>query len=173
MIPDSRSDAVVYARADYAGFWRRLAAAGIDLVVIVALSEALLPISDVTVPRALRQLTLLLVSFVYVGVFKWLPISTLGYRVCRLRIVNHHGERPGLLWLAFRLLGTLSLWTALGPVDYLWGFNDPCRQTLHDKWAQTYVVKVNAMPVGRGRVIYSSLDVQTLSFIFPEIRVDG
>lgn len=61
----------------------------------------------------------------------------MGYRLCRMKIINLRGERPGLLQLTFRLLVTLAFWNPFAWVDLLWVFSDPYRQALHDKWAET------------------------------------
>lgn len=114
---------VYFSKRDYASVWRRIA---IGTTVFAALSA---------------------IGFCYFVLLKWWR-RTLGY-AGGVRIVTLRGERPSLLTLTTRFL-----FATFGPaniiLDLLWIGNDPHRQALRDKSAQTYVIRKDAKPAGRG-----------------------
>jgi len=72
--------------------------------------------------------------------------------------------------LTYRLM-----FAPLGPLnwfmDLLWVSGDAQRQSLRDKLAHTYVVKVKAQPVGTGKIVYRCYDIIGFNFMFQEIEV--
>lgn len=101
-------------------------------------------------------------------------IPHFGYRLGRVKIVGLDGQAPSsksLIWRAlFGLIGLLyflhlfelfnymrALFGVLAPLSYLdliWLLNDTHRQALRDKFAGTYVVKKDAQPAGKGRIVF-------------------
>ena len=114
---------------------------------------------------------LVVVVLVWTGYFVFLkasPYRTLGYVLGRARIVNYRGQRPGIPRLMGRLLFVIG-----GPMNFLfdalWLTGDKNRQALRDKFASTYVVRHEAVPVGWGRVRYRTYTFWGMTFIFREV----
>ena len=109
------------------------------------------------------------VSF-YLVVLKRSKIGTIGYRVGSVRIVGPDGQTASLSALTYRLL-----FAPLGPLnwfmDLLWVSGDPHGQSLRDKLAHTYVVKLRAQPVGTGKIVYRCYDICGFNLTFHEIEV--
>jgi hypothetical protein len=65
------------------------------------------------------------------------------------------------------------LFATLGPVnfllDLLWVPSDPCRQALRDKFAHTYVIRRDAVPVGSGRIAYGIYTAFGMTMLFAEV----
>jgi uncharacterized RDD family membrane protein YckC len=97
---------------------------------------------------------------------------TLGYRVLGVRIVGLDGQSPSLWNLTVRMMFLFP-----GPLNYVldfgWLSGDSHRQALHDKFAQTYVIRKGAAPVGTGKVIYCQYFILGGSFLFREIKADS
>ncbi|HUG92131.1 MAG TPA: RDD family protein [Planctomycetaceae bacterium] len=175
MVSPASDEGVYFARSDCAGLGRRLLIVAIDLSVVcggVGFAVALSETRPGASPAAIREFawcSLLSASLIYLAVLKRTSLSTLGYRLCDVRIVTLRGERPSVLRMTCRLL----LW-AFGPfnpvLDWLWLGGDPSRQTLRDKVAGTLVVRRNAVPAGRGRIAVAFYDLFTLSIPFLEVR---
>jgi uncharacterized RDD family membrane protein YckC len=136
---------------------RRLFIDAIDTAVAVILSVTL-SMAVVIIPN--QEIAYLamngiwcLVAILYFVVLKGSRFRTVGYAMARARIVNFRGERPGYLALAGRLA-----FAVFGPVnffiDLLWVSSDPRRQALRDKFAHTYVIRQNAVPIGTSPVVY-------------------
>ena len=70
-------------------------------------------------------------------VFGWSP----GKAALGVRVIRGDGHRPGLIHGAARSVGK-SISGAILFIGYLWAAWDPKRQTWHDKFADTYVVRV-------------------------------
>jgi hypothetical protein len=56
-------------------------------------------------------------------------------------------------------------------LDLFWLSGDPHRQALRDKFAQTYVVKRTAIPVGAGKLVFRFYEIFGCNFIFREVEV--
>ena len=168
---------VVYAVEDYAGVWRRIAVDFVDGVIAVSISLAVTWLCLWLLPPGSRArhtgvfAVWVGIWFLYFTVMKRSALRTPGYRLGDVRIVNLKGERPGLFALSVRLLFAVA-----GPfhivVDLLWIGNDSRRQALRDKFAGTYVVRLNAAPVGRGPIRYEYYTILGNNFIFAEVRPD-
>jgi len=169
------SEGVYYDRRDYAGFWRRLAVDAIDfpvLFILVVLVSAVL-ISIFPNPEAASPHILfwsgVVISFLYLVVLKRSSLRTLGYRLGRVRIVGLQGERPSIWQLTLR-----AIFVFLGPlsmvVDVLWLTSDSHRQALRDKFAHTYVIRSQAVPVGHGPVVHATYTILGTGFLFAEVR---
>src|SRR5262249_37603414 len=77
---------------------------------------------------------------------------------------------PSLVSLTLRLM-----FMALGPLNYLLDIfflsGDPHRQSLRDKFAQTYVVKKRAEPMGSAPIVYAYYEICGYNFLFREVTI--
>jgi hypothetical protein len=66
------------------------------------------------------------------------------------------------------------LFVLLGPLNWLidlgWLSGDRHRQSLRDKFAQTYVIRQQTHPAGRGPIVFSHYDIFGFSFLFQEVE---
>jgi uncharacterized RDD family membrane protein YckC len=160
----------VYFRSDdYASFWRRLLVDLIDGTVILAawlLTFATLANLD---SAALIFVVCGAFCFGYLVLLKRTERGTLGYRACGVRIVGIDGCRAGIAPLTIR-----ALFVLFGPINYLWDAlwisTDTHRQALRDKFADTYVVKRKAEPVGSCRLIHCWYWIFNYNFLFRELE---
>jgi uncharacterized RDD family membrane protein YckC len=108
------------------------------------------------------------VAFAYMVLLKRSKWGTLGYRWGGGRIVGLDGRTPGIASLTLRLAFAM-----IGPVnwvpDMVWLSDDPHRQALRDKFANTYVVKSGATPVGKGRIVFRNYEIICYNFLFREV----
>ncbi len=171
-LPDS--DGVYFRGEDYAGFWRRLFVDLADIVVVVAIAFFLSMLFVDSSPSSEQEIQCLfflwsVVLFVYFVLLKRTRFGTLGYLMGNVRIVNLKGEVPKLHLLTLRLLiaifGPLSF-----PLDLLWLAGDDHKQALRDKFAQTYVIRKNALPAGVGKVFLYEYDLWSWRVLFREVR---
>jgi hypothetical protein len=79
------------------------------------------------------------------------------------------GQAPGYTALTLRMMFGI-----LGPLnwllDLLWLSNDTNRQALRDKFANTYVVKLNAQAAGSGRIVFREYHVLFYNCLFREVE---
>jgi len=148
------------------GFWRRLAAAVIDLAIVVPaallitllaskvggvhLPPSNLRLLDVdmwidlvlaTDPALLMGMILMLaIGMIYLLVFQIVIGQTLGMRVLRLKIIDVYGERPSPARCAVRCVGYLASIATLF-LGFLWMGFDSEKRALQDWIAGTYVIK--------------------------------
>jgi uncharacterized RDD family membrane protein YckC len=169
---------VHFAAGDYAGFWRRLVVEIIDVVAVVALLVALAGVAGIVAddPDAAPSddtVVVILVSwavlvYAYFVFLKRSHFGTLGYRLCRVRLVDAWSRPPGFGPLNLRLL-----FAVIGPInivlDMLWIPSDPWKQSLRDKFARTYVVRAGAQAAGPARLVYRQYYVMGMSFVFQEL----
>ena len=105
----------------------------------------------------------------YFVIMKHSRFRTIGYRLGRVRIVDAYGQLPSQWALSLRLL-----FAVVGPLnvvlDMLWIPSDPCKQSLRDKLAHSYVVKESAQAAGRARVVYRDYFILGMAFVFQEIE---
>ncbi|HTJ42037.1 MAG TPA: RDD family protein [Kofleriaceae bacterium] len=146
------------------GFWKRAAAAGIDLAIIVPVASLLTwitaAIAGVHIPRSNMHgpdfwLDLFLASdpallmalglftaigCIYLFVFQVTMGRTLGMHVLKLRVIDLWGDTPSNTRCAVRTAGYLAnaLTFFLG---FLWIGFDSEKRGLHDWIAGTYVIK--------------------------------
>lgn len=166
---------VLFRREDCAGFWLRVLVDAIDFCVAFTAAFgiyfALLRVSPDDFLFQVRMLLFLLLGvwLLYFVLLKYASSRTIGYRVCRVRLVNLQGQPP-TLWEVF----TRALFMVMGPlnmlVDLIWLSGDPCRQALRDKFAHTYVVRRGAEPVATGRIGYFRYTIMGTNFLFQEVR---
>ena len=146
------------------GFWRRLAAAVIDLAIVVPTALVLCwvagKVAGVHLPPSRHRsidfwLDLLLandpallggigltlaIAVVYAQVFQLTMSRTLGMRALKLRIIDVYGDELSTARAALRTLGYLASLATLG-LGFLWIGFDSEKRGLHDWISSTYVVK--------------------------------
>ena len=166
---------VYYSETSYAGPVRRLLVEITDVICALGLSFGVSLSLIILFPDAEERLgttivvTLPLVWFGYFVGLKASPVPTVGYRLFGVKLVNLQGEPPGLMTHLARLL-----FSALGPfnlvLDLLWVWSDSYRQTLRDKLAYTYVVRRDAVPTGRGPIVFAHYSVLGWHLLCREVR---
>lgn len=146
------------------GFWRRFAAAMIDLAIIVPVAAVLIVVASAIAgihlpPSRVRGvdfwLDLILtsdpammtaivitiaVATIYLYVFQATIAQTLGMRVLKLRVIDVYGERPSFARVGLRTAGYL-LGLATVFLGFLWIGFDAEKRGLHDWIAGTYVIR--------------------------------
>ena len=158
----ARSAPTVYV----VGFWRRLAAAMVDLAIIVPVSllitlviskiaDVHLPSSSLhlleidlwidlalaTDPALLMGLVLFTaIGMTYLLVFHIVLGRTLGMRLLKIRIIDVYGERPSPARCAARCAGYLAGVATLF-LGFLWIGFDSEKRGLQDWIAGTYVIR--------------------------------
>ena len=162
--PATRSDAAKGTTVHVVGFWKRAAAAAIDLAVVLPVAALLTwitaAIAGVHIPRSNMHgvdfwLDLFLASdpallmglglftaiaCVYLFVFQITMGRTLGMHVLKLRVIDVWGDTPSNTRCAIRTAGYLAnaLTCFLG---FLWIGFDSEKRGLHDWIAGTYVIR--------------------------------
>ena len=167
---------VYFRHEDYASFWVRALVDVIDFLVFgafcVGLAIAVIEVT-MTLPASRSTLNLILLfsvgaGYAYFVILKRSKFSTLGYRLGRVKIVGLDGQAPTYVSLTLR-----SLFGVLGPLNWLdsiWLLNDAHRQTLRDKFAGTYVVRADAQPAGKGRIVFRMYEIALYNCLFREVE---
>ncbi len=145
--------------AEYAGFWIRLLAYLIDWLVICVVSAIFSGVLrmfafpfwgwhwvsgwDGPPFEFWRMIFAWFVAAAYFTILWALRSETLGMLVLRLRIVHVDGTRLKRDWEAalLRFLGYFICWATAGLL-FLWVAFDERKQGLHDKIANTFVVRL-------------------------------
>jgi uncharacterized RDD family membrane protein YckC len=147
-----------------AGFWRRLAAAGIDLAIVGPVSLILTTLASLIAgvslpPSRTRGLDFWLdlalssdpalsmamglfvaVGLIYLLVFQITTGRTIGMRILGLRIIDVYGDPPSSARCAARTAGYLAGAATL-LLGFLWIGFDSEKRGLHDWLAGTYVIR--------------------------------
>jgi uncharacterized RDD family membrane protein YckC len=165
---------VYYNRKDYLGVTRRLLIDLIDVPVAVALSAVVVVAVLAVLPEVedgsgIVFLLSAAVWFAYFVLLKRSRFRTLGYIALGAQIVDLRGGQPGILSLLGRLL-----FAFVGPlnflIDLMWLTGDANRQAIRDKFAGTYVVRLDAMPTGTGPILVRTYMFWGMTFLFREVR---
>ncbi len=167
-----REPALVKVRA--AGFGRRLVAGAVDLVLIVTLFVALQAFASVLVGHGLPRLAQLgpgglidallggsvlaatglalfgLLGAVYAVLFHAGAGQTIGKRLVGIRVIDGYGQPLGLGRSALRLLAFIPSLGMAG-LGVLWIGFDRERRALHDRLADTHVIRVQSVSLAAGR----------------------
>ena len=163
------SEAVYFASSDYAGFWRRVLVEVADVFTVAILLVLVAVILSSVLAEAGLLLCWAATIYWYFVIMKHSRLRTIGYRLGRVRIVDAYGQPLSHWALSLRLL-----FAVVGPLnlvlDMLWIPSDPCKQSLRDKLAHSYVVKESAQAAGRARVIYRNYFILGMAFVFQEIE---
>ncbi len=115
---------------EYVGFWMRLAAAIIDILVVAFIS-AVVPLG-------------ILLFWLYYWLFTGLKGQTLGKMAVGIKVVNAAGSVPGLGHAALREIPGKIVSSLAICLGFLWVIWDKQKQGWHDKIASTYVVSARA-----------------------------
>ena len=171
---DGFGQGVYYATEDYAGLVRRFVIIGVDFMVICFV-PAIIIVLIFDLPKNIdhifssKMYVFLLFSYLYLAIIKRSDWGTVGYRLTGVRIVNLKGKRPSLWQMTFRFLLLV-----FGPfhilIDLFWLGGDDYKQTLRDKIVGTYVIKHDALPLGKGEQLLVPYYFFTWSFWFREVR---
>jgi len=165
---------VSYKSSDYAGLWRRVAIAFIDIAflfllffIMANLWFSLNPESESLPDNSLWFA--FLASYLYLGVLKASRFRTLGYIMAGVRIVDLKGCKPSWFKMFFRYVLMIA-----GPVDLIldiiWLTGEETRQTFRDKYVGTYVINKTAQPISQGPIVKKEMNVMGLHLLFPEVR---
>ena len=165
-------DGVYFAREDYAGFLRRLVIISLDLLVILLAGVVIVLLWNVaSTPGGDMAPVFFWFTFgyLYLTLLRGSRFRTLGYILTGVRIVNLKGNRPSFLWMNLRLF----LWT-FGPfnpiVDMIWFWGDENRQMLRDKFTGNYVIRKDAVPIGKGPIQANTLFILGCAVVYPEVK---
>lgn len=178
---------VYYKIEDYGSLLRRFLAITVDLVVLILLSLLIAwiwaffadsPNLEPAFEYGWELIALtnpayfwccLFIFYLYMSVVKPTKLRTIGYRIANLKVVDLQGVRPSILKMTWRFLllvfGPFSLL-----VDLIWLGGDENRQTLRDKLAATYVIRLNAVPMGTGIIVHRRYFLLCWSFLFREVK---
>jgi uncharacterized RDD family membrane protein YckC len=166
--------AVWFFPSDYAGFWRRIGIELVDATVIVVLllvAAVAVALLDSAGEWSDAVLIGSWAAFIwgYFVLLKRSRFGTVGYRLAGVRIIDAYDRPPGLgvltLRLAFGFLGPINIL-----LDMLWIPFDRRKQSLRDKFAHTYVVRVNAQPAGPARIVLRTYSVLGMAFVVRDVE---
>ena len=147
-----------------AGFWLRLLAGLMDLMLIVAIVAV---VAWLGVRRGMYlpvELTVLVASVVYMIACEAQTGQTIGKWLCGLIVTARDGEPPGVGRLVLReTIGKLVSFLPLG-LGFLWSGFTRRKQAWHDSLARTVVVRC-PVPFGRsGRLAVALIVLGVLIF---------
>ncbi len=154
---------VYYSPKDYAGFFRRVVIALVDLGVLIGVWELATYIwwqvcQDELSYWRVYYISPWILAYLYLVILKR-SFGTLGYLIAGVRIVDMFGNRPSVVRMTGRFIWLLVLPIGIA-LDIIWLTGEETRQTLRDKTVGTYVIKKKAKPVGTGKY-----GVKVMSFI--------
>ena len=138
--------------APKAGFWVRVVAYSIDLMIVGIIGSAITAVVNLSV-NGVSDLNILL-ALIYFTYFwsnssVW-PGQTIGMKLFNLRVIKTDGSDLHIGGALLRYVGLLiSVIVIL--IGLIWVGFDPNKQGWHDKIAGTYVVKAAAQPYFIGR----------------------
>lgn len=164
---------IYYQKQDYAGFWKRLGAWIVDLLVIIACIAVYWYVvyhivNDPIMMFKIIFFTSLLFMYVYLAVIKSSNFRTIGYNLFGIKVVDLLGNSPNWSTMLIRFLLIF-----IGPftfiIDILWLTGEQTKQTLRDKYAGTYVVKNTSIPKGTGLLRTVSLHFMGWNLSFKEV----
>ncbi|HEX8951736.1 MAG TPA: RDD family protein [Polyangia bacterium] len=156
--------AVAPMRVRVAGFWRRLAAGIVDVIVLGSVFGILGTLVAVVLRHPLPRFSQIgpdyvvdmavnggvlaeaglalfaILGFLYFFLFTALRGQTFGKHLMRVKVIDAFGERPSMLRALVRTVAYLPS-LALLALGFLWIGFDREKRGLHDWLADTYVVK--------------------------------
>jgi uncharacterized RDD family membrane protein YckC len=156
--------AVAPMRVRVAGFWRRLAAGIVDMVVLSSVFGILGTVVALVLRHPLPRLSqlgpdyvidmavngglfaelglamLAILGFLYFFLFTALRGQTFGKHMMRVKVIDAYGERPTMVRALVRTIAYLPSVVLLA-LGMLWIAFDREKRGLHDWIADTYVVK--------------------------------
>jgi uncharacterized RDD family membrane protein YckC len=143
-------EAAVAARArEYAGFWRRAAAALIDVLLMLAITFVLSVVVVLALPAATTSSWAFLTGLIRFVVFVlYFPLqessdaqATLGKRALGIKVTNLNGQRISFVRAVARTFAKM-LSVVILLIGFLMAAFTERKQALHDMVAGTYVLRV-------------------------------
>ncbi len=176
----SQAGPAVYRREDYVGAFRHLVILAVDFLVILLLVFPLSLLPAVFLHSLSAEfdsyyiIVPLVLVWLYLAVLKPSRIRSPGYWVTGARIVTINGGKPSPFCMTLRLASTL-LWLFAAPIsfffiDILWTTVDDERQMLRDLFSGTRLIRINAKPIARGRIVYSFYTAFGLTLLYLSVR---
>jgi len=150
-------------RVRVAGFWRRLAAGIVDMIVLSSVFGILATLVALILRHPLPRLSqlgpdyivdmavnggifaeaalamLAILGFLYFFLFTTLRGQTFGKHMMRVKVIDAYGERPSMMRALVRTVAYLPSLVLLA-LGFLWIGFDREKRGLHDWIADTYVV---------------------------------
>ena len=126
---------------NYMGFWIRLGAYSVDVLMFLSLSFAILPNIGIQLSDLNTNLFVTIAGGVYRSVFTGLSGQTIGKMIFKIRVVDFDGTQPSLKTAFFREIPCKILAEFLLFIGFIWVAFDREKQGLHDKIVGTHVVK--------------------------------
>ena len=166
---------VYYAKPDYAGFWLRVLAWCIDIMIILLILWSYFLVFNYYSQWSESEFKILfwlslVTCHIYLVVIKNTKISTVGFWLTNIRVVDLHGNKPSFLKMTFRFL-LLSIGPFELVTDLLWLTGEETKQTLRDKFVGTYVVKKSAFPCGTAKIVQKRLCFLGWNLLFSEVVI--
>lgn len=124
---------------DYAGLMIRLLALGVDLIVLGVIVVMIRTATGLMSPPSIKWGILLFIPYSTLTVAR--KGSTLGKRLFNLKITHTNGDKVGY-WASFIRACSIFLSLIIFGLGILWIGIDSKKQGLHDKIADTVVVRV-------------------------------
>lgn len=111
----------------------------------------------------------LVACLLYYVAFRRLRGGTFGYRIVGIRLVDRSGNSPSLVRLAGRFF-LASIATLPFGASYLQCWFDPRRQSFHDRWSGTWMVRKRAEPAGPAKTGYGGIVLGTYILNYPVLE---
>jgi uncharacterized RDD family membrane protein YckC len=168
-------EGVYFRREDYAAFGRRALVDIVDFVIAAGAWFVLMMVIGIAfnIVAGMPALTVITGGIIWFGYFIVLKrvARTPGYMLGRVRLIGVDGLPAG--WDA---LFTRALFICLGPLNWLMDlatlWHDRHRQTVRDKFARTYVVKKDAKPIGKGKLVVKHFSMSFINLVVREVQVE-
>ncbi|MDO8551543.1 MAG: RDD family protein [bacterium] len=130
---------------NYASFGQRFAAIFLDSIVIGLLNSFISYLLNAAMGNTggtIASVMSFALAILYYVLYQSSATQTLGKRVLKIKVVDENGKTPSAMTFFLReIIGKLISGIILG-IGYLMMLWDKKKQTLHDKIASTYVVRV-------------------------------
>ena len=140
-------------QVSYASFWRRLGAFAVDIILIGLVIRVLFPRFEDKIPKLTHRANWLfdivfsIPGFVYLFceggylIYLWKNSGqTLGQKIFGIKVVKKDGSELTYVDAVVRYIGYIISGAFIG-IGYLWMIIDEDNQGLHDKMANTIVIK--------------------------------
>lgn len=111
----------------------------------------------------------LFLGVLYYTVVRRLRGGTLGYRLAGIRLVDATGNPPSLGVLAKRFVLAVIATLPLG-ASYALCARTSRRQSFHDRWCGTWLVRKRAVPAGRAVVAFRSVIFRTTVLNYTDVE---
>lgn len=127
---------------NYAGFWRRFVAFFIDTVIVGIVNFVFQQFFYALKIGWLGILASLVVSIGYYVFYQQNIGQTIGKKTMKIKVIDAQGQTPSKVTFFLREIIGKFISGILFGIGYLWMLWDPKKQTLHDKIASTYVIRL-------------------------------